>query len=331
MNEGVTHDYASLDPDTVLNAVESLGLHCDARLLALNSYENRVYQVGIEDSSPVVAKFYRPRRWSDAAIREEHRFTLALTETELPVVTPIQDADGETLHYYERFRFSVYPRCGGYWPELDDEEKYRRVGRLLGRLHTLGAARRFEHRPTLNIAEFGDASGRYLLEHGFIPTDLRAAYHSLLDDLLRRIRTGFERAGTPRQIRLHGDFHRGNILWSDDAIHLVDFDDCRMGPAVQDLWMLLEGDRETMSLQLAWLLEGYETFRPFDARELHLIEPLRTLRMLHYSAWLAQRWDDPAFPHHFPWFNTHRYWEEQILALREQLALMDEPPLAVYC
>ncbi len=330
MSETAPHDYANLNPDSVLNAVESLGLRCDARLLALNSYENRVYQVGIEDGAPVVAKFYRARRWSDAAIREEHRFTLALAETELPVVTPLQDAHGETLHQYDNFRFSVYPRCGGYWPELDGEEKFRRIGHLLGRMHALGGARRFEHRPTLTIAEFGDASARFLVEHDFIPADLQPAYRSLVDDLLRRIRAGFERAGSPRLIRLHGDFHRGNILWSDDAIHLVDFDDCRMGPAVQDLWMLLEGDRETMTLQLGWLLEGYEAFRPFDARELHLIEPLRTLRMLHYSAWLARRWDDPAFPHHFPWFNTHRYWQEQILALREQAALMDELPLAVY-
>lgn len=330
MNEAHTHDYAALNPDTVLNAVESLGLQCDARLLALNSYENRVYQVGIEEAEPVIAKFYRPQRWSDAAIREEHLFTLALAETELPVVTPIVDARGETLHQYDRFRFSVYPRCGGYWPELDSEEKYQRIGRLLGRMHALGAARDFEHRPTLSVEEFGTESGRYLLEHGFIPADLEPAYRTLVDDLLIRIRAGFERAGKLRTIRLHGDFHRGNILWNDAEIHIVDFDDCRMGPAVQDLWMLLEGARAAMTLQLDWLLEGYESFRPFDSRELHLIEPLRTLRMLHYSAWLARRWDDPAFPHHFPWFNSHRYWEEQILALREQAALMDEPPLAVY-
>lgn len=330
MDNPKPHDYAALDPDAVLNAVESLGLRCDARLLALNSYENRVYQIGIEDGPPVVAKFYRPQRWSDEAIREEHRFTQALAKAELPVVTPLSDERGETLHRYQRFRFSVYPRCGGYWPELDSEAKYHRIGRLLGRMHLLGSARSFEHRPTLTVDEFGTASGAYLLANGFIPADLETAYRSLLDDLLQRIHAGFERAGQPRLIRLHGDFHRGNILWSDDAIHIVDFDDCRMGPTVQDLWMLLEGDRDSMTLQLAWLLEGYETFRPFDARELHLIEPLRTLRMLHYSAWLARRWDDPAFPHHFPWFNNHRYWEEQILALREQLALMDEPPLAVY-
>ena len=330
MTESNLHDYAALDPDTVLNAVESLGLRSDARLLALNSYENRVYQVGIEDGSPVVAKFYRPQRWSDEAIREEHRFTQALAEAELPVVTPICDAQGETLHHYDRFRFSVYPRCGGYWPELDSEEKYQRIGRLLGRMHALGAARNFEHRPTLTIAEFGDESGRYLLENGFIPPELEPAYRTLHDDLLARIRAGFERAGKFRLLRLHGDFHRGNILWSDAAIHLVDFDDCRMGPAVQDLWMLLEGDRASMTLQLDWLLEGYNAFHSFATRELNLIEPLRTLRMLHYSAWLARRWDDPAFPHHFPWFNTNRYWQDQILALREQAALMDEPPLAVY-
>lgn len=324
------HDYAELDPDTVLNAVETTGLRCDARLLALNSYENRVYQVGIEEGKPVIAKFYRPRRWPDDSIREEHRFTQTLADAELPVVAPIPDKNGETLHRFEKFRFSLYPRVGGYWPELDNKEKYLRIGRLLGRLHSIGAAQAFVHRPALTGADSAEAGVGYLLENHFIPADLEAAYRTLGDDLLLRIRRGFETAGAYTPIRLHGDFHRGNILWTDDAIHIVDFDDCRMGPAIQDIWMLLEGEHPAMQQQLAWLLEGYCQFHTFDARQLHLVEPLRTLRMLNYSTWLAKRWDDPAFPHHFPWFNTHRYWEEQILALREQAALMDEPPLEVY-
>lgn len=324
------HDYAELGPDTVLNAVESVGLRCDARQLALNSYENRVYQVGIEESKPIVAKFYRPERWSDECIREEHSFTQQLVDAELPVVAPLADATGETLHRFGKFRFALYPRVGGYWPELDSEEKYRRIGRLLGRLHALGSTRPFDHRPTLTIAEFAEASVRYLLDHQFIPVDLETAYRTLFEDLLTRILRGFATTGKYQAIRLHGDFHRGNILWDEETIHLVDFDDCRMGPAIQDIWMLLEGERAEMMQQLDWFLEGYRQFQPFDARQLHLVEPLRTLRMLHYSAWLARRWDDPAFPHHFPWFNTHRYWQEQILALREQAALMDEPPLEIY-
>jgi len=298
MREDQTHDYADLNPDAVLSAVESTGLLSDARLLALNSYENRVYQVGIEESTPVVA--------------------------------PLTDDAGETLHRFGKFRFSLYPRVGGYWPELDSEEKYQRIGRLLGQLHTLGSAKTFTHRPTITIADYAEASARFLLENHFIPTDLETAYRTLFEDLLIRIQRGFQAAGSYRAIRLHGDFHRGNILWTDESVRLVDFDDCRTGPAIQDIWMLLEGDRNAMTQQLDWFLEGYRQFNNLDALQLHLIEPLRTLRMLHYSAWLAQRWDDPAFPHHFPWFNTHRYWEEQILALREQAALMDEPPLEIY-
>ncbi|GAB4359702.1 MAG: serine/threonine protein kinase [Gammaproteobacteria bacterium] len=330
MDEADAHDYAALDPDTILDAVESTGRRCDARLLALNSYENRVYQVGIEDEDPIVAKFYRPGRWSDEAIREEHHFTRQLADAELPAVAPLTDRNGETLFRFGGFRFALYPRVGGYWPELDSEEKYRRIGRLLGRLHALGSTQPFAHRPTLTIADFAEASSRFLLEHGFIPPDLETAYRTLFDDLLIRIRRGFSAAGDYTPIRLHGDFHRGNILWDDETVRLVDFDDCRMGPAVQDLWMLLEGERITMTQQLGWLLDGYRQFHLFDARQLHLIEPLRTLRMIHYSAWLARRWDDPAFPRHFPWFNTHRYWQDQILALREQAALMDEPPLEPY-
>lgn len=330
MNDTPLHDYADLNPDAVLNAVESTGLHSDARLLALNSYENRVYQVGIEGNAPIVAKFYRPARWSDDSIREEHRFTQTLADAELPVVTALPDSSGETLHRFGKFRFSLYPRAGGYWPELDSEDKYLRIGRLLGRLHALGAVEPFAHRPTITVADYAERSARFLLEYHFIPVDLETAYRTLFDDLLVRIKRGFAATGTYSAIRLHGDFHRGNILWADDTIHLVDFDDCRMGPLMQDIWMLLEGDHQSMEQQLNWLLDGYRQFHTFDARQLHLLEPLRTLRMIHYSAWLAQRWDDPAFPHHFPWFNTHRYWQEQILALREQAALMDEPPLELH-
>jgi len=349
------HPYDALTPDVVLNAVDAAGYRTDGRLLALNSYENRVYQVGVEDGqalmecipalhppgvaarSPsaangwVVAKFYRPGRWSDEAIREEHIFSQTLAEAEIPAVAPLTDTHGETLFTYATrdvsFRFSLYPRRGGRWPDLEDPDNLVWMGRFMGRIHAIGATKVFEHRPTLDIASFGHASVDYLREAAVIPDYLREAYFSLTKDVLVQVEAGFERAGDYAKIRLHGDCHPGNILWTDDGPHFVDFDDARMGPAVQDLWMLLSGERPQMTLQLDEILSGYTEFMDFHPRELHLIEPLRTLRMIHYSAWLARRWDDPSFPRNFPWFGEPRYWEEQILALREQAAVMNEPPL----
>ena len=320
--------FSELTPDFILNALESLGLHCDGRLLALNSYENRVYQVGMEDSPPLVAKFYRPHRWSDAAIQEEHDFVQALAESEIPVVAPLI-TDGKSLLFYEGFRFALFPRRGGRAPELGDPETLEWLGRFIGRIHAIGATADFVHRPTLDIASFGEEPRDYLLSHGFIPADLDAAYRSVVDQALDGVRHSFDRAGNVNRIRLHGDCHPGNVLWTDDGPHFVDFDDCRMGPAIQDLWMLLSGERGDMTRQMSDVLAGYEDFCEFDPRELHLIEALRTLRLIHYSAWLARRWDDPAFPMNFPWFNTQHYWQNRILELREQIALMDEPTLSV--
>lgn len=320
--------YQTLDPDRILDAIESTGLHCTGHLHALNSYENRVYQIGVEEDSYIVAKFYRPGRWSDEAIREEHAFALELVEREIPVVAPLRDAKGETLHHHGGFRCALYPRRGGRWPELDDPDNLVWLGRFIGRIHAIGAVRPFRHRPTLSIEHYGDESYRYVLEHGFIPRELQLAYRTLAEDVLKQVRACYARAGEIPTIRLHGDCHPGNILWTDAGPHFVDFDDCRMGPAAQDLWMLLSGDRSDMTAQLAEILDGYTEFHDFNSRELHLVEALRTLRMLHYSAWLARRWDDPAFKQAFTWFNTQRYWEEQILALREQAALLDEQPLA---
>jgi Ser/Thr protein kinase RdoA (MazF antagonist) len=320
--------FSELTPDFILNALESLGLHCDGRLLALNSYENRVYQVGMEDAPPLVAKFYRPHRWSDAAIQEEHDFVQALAESEIPVVAPLMNA-GKSLLFYEGFRFAIFPRRGGRAPELGDPETLEWLGRFIGRIHAIGATADFVHRPTLDIASFGEEPRDYLLSHGFIPADLDAAYRSVVDQALDGVRHCFDRAGNVKRIRLHGDCHPGNVLWTDDGPHFVDFDDCRMGPAIQDLWMLLSGERGDMTRQMSDVLAGYEDFCEFDPRELHLIEALRTLRLIHYSAWLARRWDDPAFPMNFPWFNTQHYWQNRILELREQIALMDEPTLSV--
>ena len=326
------HPYSGLTPDAVLDALESAGLHGDGRLLALNSYENRVYQIGIEDSPPVVAKFYRPARWTDEQILEEHAFVGELAERELPVVAPLVLA-GRTLHEFGGFRFAVYPQRGGRPPELEDRGVLEWIGRFVGRIHALGAVRPFVERPALDIASFGTEPRDWLLEHGFIPADLLEPWKSVVAQALAGVRRCYERAADLRTIRLHGDCHAGNVLWTDrgelSGPHFVDFDDARSGPAVQDLWMLLSGDRAAMAQQLADVLAGYEDFLEFDARELHLVEALRTLRLIHYSAWLARRWDDPAFPAAFPWFNTQRYWQDRILELREQIALMDEAPLFV--
>jgi len=321
-----TPPYAGLTPDLMLNAVESVGFLCDGRLLALNSYENRVYQIGIEDDKPLVAKFYRPARWSDAQILEEHAFTAELAEREIPAVPPTA-VHGCTLHAFQGFRFALYPRRGGRAPELDNPDTLEWLGRFIGRIHAVGALKPFAHRPALDIATFGEEPREYLLGNDFIPADLRAAYTSVIDQALAGVRDGFQRAGALQSIRLHGDCHPGNILWTDGGPHFVDFDDARMGPALQDLWMLLSGDRAAMTRQLSDVLAGYEDFFDFDRREVQLVEVLRTLRLIHYSAWLARRWTDPAFPAAFPWFHTTKYWQDQILQLREQVAAMQEAPL----
>jgi Ser/Thr protein kinase RdoA (MazF antagonist) len=327
-NNEEKHPYDDLTPDTVLDAVESLGLVTNGRLLALNSYENRVYQIGIEDQRPVVAKFYRPGRWSDDAIVEEHQFTQALAEAEIPVIPPIAFGESaSTLYEHSGFRFAVYPNCGGRWPELDDPDKLMWIGRFIGRIHALGKVKDFQHRPIVDIESYGWSSLSYLMDNQVIPEEIREAYHVIAEQVLQKVETKFRIAEGVQYFRIHADCHPGNILWTDEGPHFVDFDDTRTGPAVQDIWMLLSGDRRQMTEQLCDVLEGYTEFCDFNSVELHLLEALRTLRMLHYSTWLAKRWDDPSFPKNFPWFNTQRYWEEQILTLKEQLAMMDEEPL----
>jgi Ser/Thr protein kinase RdoA (MazF antagonist) len=319
--------YAGLTPETVLDALDAVGLRGDGRLLALNSYENRVYQVWLEDGGSVVAKFYRPGRWSDAQILEEHAFVHELAEHEIPAVAPLVLAD-RTLAEHAGFRFAVFPRRGGRTPELERREILEWLGRFIGRIHAVGATRPFAERPALDAESFGTEPRDWLLGHGFVPPDLLQAWKSAADLALQGVARCYARAGAVRTLRLHGDCHAGNVLWTDQGPHFVDFDDARTGPAVQDLWMLLSGGRSDMTRQLGDVLAGYEQFREFDARELHLVEALRTLRLIHYAAWIARRWDDPAFPAAFPWFNTQRYWQDRILELREQIALMDEEPLA---
>lgn len=325
--------YAGLTPDAVLDSLEAAGLAPDGRLQALNSYENRVYQFGT-DESQLIAKFYRPGRWTDEEILEEHAFVRELAERELPVVAPMTLANGSTLHETGGYRIAVYARCGGRAPELEQPDTLEWMGRFLGRIHAVGALKEFEVRPFLDPETFGYEPRDYLLDHDFVPPDLVEAWTGVVDHALEAVESSYDRAGDVALIRLHGDCHSGNVLWierrgneAQGGPHFVDFDDSRMGPAIQDLWMLLSGDRETMRAQFNHVLRGYEDFAEFDDRERHLVEALRTLRLVHYSAWIARRWDDPAFPAAFPWFNTQRYWQDRILELREQIALMDEAPL----
>lgn len=341
-----THPFERLTPDAVMDALASIGLLCDGRLQGLNSYENRVYQLPLEDGQVVVAKFYRPGRWSDAQILEEHAFAAELMAAEVPVIGPLT-LRGTTLHHFGDFAFSVSPRRGGRMPELDEGEVLEWIGRFLARIHTVGALRPFQVRPALNLQTFGLESRDWLLEHHRVPLDVQSLWSKTCQDALDLIATHACLTGANAQpdpesrsiqtLRLHGDCHPGNILWTPvDAPaaagpgpHFVDLDDARTGPAVQDLWMLLSGDRQQRTRQLANLVDGYEQFRAFDRRELALIEPLRTLRLIHYSAWLARRWDDPAFPINFPWFGSSDYWKGQVQVLQDQIEAMQEEPLVV--
>jgi len=327
-----SHPYDRLTPDSVLSSLESVGWLPDGRLLALNSYENRVYQVGIEGGQPVVAKFYRPDRWMDAAILEEHQFALELAAAEVPVVAPLTSIganDGTTLFEHDDFRFAVFERRGGRWPDLGTRDEREWMGRFIGRLHAVGRRRRFVERPAMSIDRLGHDSREWLLESDFIPEHMIEAYDSVSADLLAAVERQFDLAGSVATLRIHGDCHPGNVLWTDAGPHFVDLDDCMNGPAIQDLWMLLSGNRREMGEQMGHFLSGYTQFADFDFTELHLLEALRSLRIMHYAAWLARRWDDPAFPRAFPWFAEVRYWERHVLDLREQLAALDEGPLLI--
>lgn len=332
------HAYEHLTPDLVLDALASVGLLGDGRLMALSSYENRVYQVHLEGTadSPgdvVVVKFYRPDRWSDVQIIEEHAFAAELMAAEIPVVGALV-LDGKTLNHFGGFSFSVSPSRGGRRPELDNLEVLEWIGRFLARIHTVGSVHPFTHRPALNLQTFGYASRDILLEGGYLPLDMSSRWHKAFDEAMLTAQAVFESVGDVQSLRLHGDCHPGNILWTPEGLpgagpHFVDLDDARSGPAVQDLWMLVSGDRAQSTRQLGALVDGYEEFREFDRRELALIEPLRTLRLVHYSAWLAQRWHDPIFPINFPWFGSSDYWKGQVDMLEEQTEAMQGAPLIV--
>ena len=333
------HAYEKLTPDVVLDALASVGLLGDGRLMALSSYENRIYQVHLETPAGagaaagdiVVVKFYRPGRWSDVQIVEEHDFAAELMAAEIPVVGALT-INGRTLHHFEGFSFSVSPRRGGRRPELEDASVLEWIGRFLARIHTVGSAQPFTHRPALDLQTFGHASRDLLLNGNYLPLDMASRWLKAFEQAMDVAQAVFESVGDVRILRLHGDCHPGNILWTPEGLdgagpHFVDLDDARSGPAVQDLWMLLSGERAQCLQQLGALVDGYEEFREFDRRELALIEPLRTLRLVHYSAWLAQRWHDPIFPINFPWFGSSDYWKGQVDMLEEQTEAMQEAPL----
>ena len=325
----MTHPYEALTPDLMLEAVASAGLEPDGHLLALNSYENRVLQIGIDGQAPMIGKFYRPERWSDAAILEEHALAAELAAEEIPVIAPWSNRHGQTLLHHAGFRLALFPRRGGRAPEPGDFDQLEWIGRFIGRIHLVGRSRSFGVRPRIGVDDMGWPARDAVLDSPLLPLHLRETYAAVSQQLLEGIAARLVEDGIS-WIRVHGDCHHGNILWTDAGPHFVDLDDCRTGPAIQDLWMLLNGERSEQAVQLSAMLEGYSLFHDLDPRELELIEPLRGLRILHYSGWLARRWTDPAFPAAFPWVESEHYWSQHVEDLRQQLHALDAPPLPLY-
>ena len=310
-----------LMPEQVMDAVEVGGLRCSGRFIALNSYENRVYQLELDDETMVVGKFYRPGRWSREAIQAEHDLLAELAELEIPVASPLELSPGQTIGEVEGILYALFPRVGGRAPEELADEQARLLGRLIARIHNAGASRDAPARPRLTPETFGRENLAYLLKHEKIPEQARASYAASVEALVTRIEPLFR--GVPLH-RIHGDCHLGNLIWSPRGATFLDFDDLRVGPAVQDIWMMVPSFDEDGQRQRALLLEAYREFRDFDPAWLRLIEPLRALRYINYATWIARRWDDPTFKRTFTYFGTLQYWEGQIQDLREQIARIDQ-------
>ncbi|KPV97238.1 serine/threonine protein kinase [Pseudoalteromonas sp. P1-11] len=315
--------FEDLTPDLILDAIESVGIYAESGLLALNSYENRVYQFKAEDGLRYVVKFYRPERWSKAQIQEEHDFAFELAEAEVPVVAPIKH-NGESLFEHQGYVFVLFPSVGGRQFEVDNLDQLDVMGRLIGRMHQVAKSKAFEHRPTFSCEEYLHTAKVHLQKSNLVPMGISTAFYTILDLVIEQAQAQYKNV---QEIRLHGDCHAGNILWAGEALMFVDLDDARQGPAIQDLWMMLSGDRQTQLLQLDTLVNAYEEFCDFDHTQLKLIEPLRAMRIIHYMGWVAKRWSDPAFVRNFSWFAEDKYWEQQILALKEQFAALQEAPL----
>ncbi|MEZ5497381.1 MAG: serine/threonine protein kinase [Gammaproteobacteria bacterium] len=321
MTNSELHPFEKLVPELIMDAVEEHGFECDGCVFALNSYENRVYQIGVEDSQEsIIAKFYRPNRWSLEQIQEEHDFCFELAEHEIPAIMPIKNTNGESLHCYEGFYFALFAKIGGYTPELDHKDNLQIMARMLARLHNIGEKKLFKHRPKLDIQTFGRYSVEFI-SNEFIPFEHKSSYDSVTKQLLEVMESRLQNA---HNIRVHGDLHIGNILMRDDIPFLVDFDDTRLAPAIQDIWMLLSGESHEQQNQLHKIISAYSEFRDFPHHEIKMIESLRTLRMLHHCAWLARRWDDPAFETAFPWFDENSYWLQHIQDLRNQLDALQQ-------
>ncbi len=324
--ESCLNHYTRLQPEMIMDAIEGVGLSPQLSLLPLNSYENRVYQVAMEEGNPLVVKFYRPDRWSDEQILEEHDFCKELISLEIPVVAPIV-LEQKTLHHFNGYRFSLFESKGGRNLEIENLEHLEIMGRLLARIHLLGEKKQFASRPNIDVNSYGWKSLEIIVNSHYIPMGLDLPFKTIAEQICESCETVFSQHGAINLLRLHGDCHPSNVMWTDKGAHFVDFDDARNGPAVQDLWMMITGDQNSMMQSFTALMDGYNDFRSFDLKEIRLLEPLRGLRMLHYMAWLCQRWTDPSFPHNFPWFQTQRYWEDQILELKEQLYLINNPTL----
>lgn len=318
-------DFTSLSPDLILDGLENVGFNVDSGLLALNSYENRVYQFHDENLNKYVTKFYRPERWSEKQIREELNFALELDRRELPLVAPIV-VDGETLFNYQGYYFTVYPCKGGRTFEVDNLDQLEWMGRFIARIHSVASQKDFQFRQSITTDDMLVNSMKIIESSGFVPLSLNTPFFTILEQVTELAVNQYK---PKKQIRLHGDCHAGNILWTDKGPHFVDLDDCKTGPAIQDLWMMLSGDRNEQLLQIDTILSGYEEFFTFDSSELVLIESLRAMRVVHYMGWLCKRWNDPAFPRNFPWFESEKYWEQQILMLKEQMSALQQPPLSL--